>query len=163
MTCKDCICSEVCYYKAFNDEKHLKKRRNDVEKICKSFAHRDKVATDTNVGDKQIEELKADNERLRNMWAKAVSDASKAESKTPKWIPVTERLPEIPDGWAEHPEPVLYMMASTGTIKAGYYGENGTWRDKYFREYHDIREGVDADDVRCWMWQHDLPEPPKGE
>lgn len=38
-SCKDCICSEVCYYKAFNDEKHLKKRRNDVEKICKSFVH----------------------------------------------------------------------------------------------------------------------------
>ena len=39
MNCTDCICSEVCYYKAFNDEKHLKKRRNDVEKICKSFVH----------------------------------------------------------------------------------------------------------------------------
>ena len=43
VTCKDCICSEVCYYKAFNDEKHLKKRRDDVEKICKSFAHRDSL------------------------------------------------------------------------------------------------------------------------
>lgn len=42
-TCKDCICSEVCYYKAFNDEKHLKKRRDDVEKICKSFVHRDRL------------------------------------------------------------------------------------------------------------------------
>lgn len=78
-----------------------------------------------------------------------------------KWIPVTERLPEIPDGWAEHPDPVLYMMASTKTIYAGYYGENGLYRDKYFRQYHDRYEGVDADDVLCWMWQHDLPEPPK--
>lgn len=43
MTCKDCICSEVCYYKAFNDEKHLKKRRDDVDKICKSFVHRDSL------------------------------------------------------------------------------------------------------------------------
>ena len=43
MNCTDCICSEVCYYKAFNDEKHLKKRREDVEKICKSFVHRDSV------------------------------------------------------------------------------------------------------------------------
>lgn len=42
-SCKDCVCSEVCYYKAFNDEKNLKKRSNDVEKICKSFVHRDSV------------------------------------------------------------------------------------------------------------------------
>ena len=42
-SCKDCVCSEVCYYKAFNDEKNLKKRRNDVEKICKSFVHRDRL------------------------------------------------------------------------------------------------------------------------
>ena len=41
MTCKDCICSEVCYYKSFNDVRNLEKRRNDVEKICKSFVHRD--------------------------------------------------------------------------------------------------------------------------
>ena len=54
MTCKDCICSEVCYYKAFNDERILKKRRDDVEKICKSFVHREKIATDNNVGCKWI-------------------------------------------------------------------------------------------------------------
>ena len=80
-----------------------------------------------------------------------------------EWIPVTERLPEIPDGWAENPEPVLYMMENTKTIYAGYYGEGGLWRDKYFREYADSRNGVDADDVLCWMYQHDLPQPPKGE
>lgn len=80
-----------------------------------------------------------------------------------EWIPVTERLPEIPDGWAENPEPVLYMMKNTKTIYAGYYGEGGLWRDKYFREYADSRNGVDADDVLCWMYQHDLPKPPKGE
>ena len=80
-----------------------------------------------------------------------------------RWIPVTERLPEIPDGWAENPEPVLYMMASTRKIRAGYYGEGGTYRDKYFREYYDSHEGVDADDVLCWMWQQDLPQPPLPE
>ena len=41
--CNDCICSEVCYYKSFNDVRALKKRINDVEKICKSFVHRDRV------------------------------------------------------------------------------------------------------------------------
>ena len=80
-----------------------------------------------------------------------------------EWIPVTERLPEIPDGWAENPELVLYMMKNTKTIYAGYYGEGDVWRDKYFRQYADSRNGVDADDVLCWMYQHDLPKPPKGE
>ena len=80
-----------------------------------------------------------------------------------EWIPVTERLPEIPDGLAENPEPVLYMMKNTKTIYAGYYGEGGLWRDKYFRQYADSRNGVDVDDVLCWMYQHDLPQPLKGE
>lgn len=44
--CNDCICSEVCYYKSFNDVRNLKKRRNDVEKICKSFVHRDSLKTE---------------------------------------------------------------------------------------------------------------------
>ena len=80
-----------------------------------------------------------------------------------EWIPVTERIPEIPDGLAENPEPVLYMMKNTKTIYAGYYGEGGLWRDKYFRKYVDSRNGEDGDDVLCWMYQHDLPKPPKGE
>lgn len=80
-----------------------------------------------------------------------------------KWIPVKDRLPEIPDGYAENPELVLYMMKNAKTIYAGYYGEGGIWRDKYFRQYSDSHEGVDASDVLCWMWQHDLPKPPKGE
>ena len=80
-----------------------------------------------------------------------------------EWISVKDMLPEIPEGWAESPEPVLYMMKNTKTIYAGYYGEGGVWRDKYFRQYSDSRNGVDADDVLCWMYQHDLPQPPKGE
>lgn len=80
-----------------------------------------------------------------------------------EWISVNDRLPEIPKGWVESPEPVLYMMKNTKTIYAGYYGEGGVWKDKYFRQYADSRNGVDADDVLCWMYQHDLPEPPKGE
>ena len=80
-----------------------------------------------------------------------------------EWIPVNDRLPEIPEGWAESPEPVLYMMKNTKTIYAGYYGECGVWRDKYFRQYADSLNGVDADDVLCWMYQHDLLQPPKVE
>lgn len=80
-----------------------------------------------------------------------------------EWISVDDRLPEIPEGQVESPEPVLYMMKNTKTIYAGYYGEGGVWKDKYFRQYADSKNGVDADDVLCWMYQHDLPEPPKGE
>ena len=80
-----------------------------------------------------------------------------------EWISVKDRLPKITDGYAENPEPVLYMMKNAKTIYAGYYGEGGIWRDKYFRQYSDSHEGVDANDVLCWMWQHDLPQPPKGE
>ena len=78
-----------------------------------------------------------------------------------EWISVDDRLPEIPEGYAETPEPVLYMMKNTKTIYAGYYGEGGVWKDKYFRQYADSCNGVDADDVLCWMYQHDLPQPPK--
>ncbi len=42
MKCKDCVCSDVCYYKAFNDVRAVK-RRDDVEKVCKSFVNRDAV------------------------------------------------------------------------------------------------------------------------
>ena len=80
-----------------------------------------------------------------------------------EWISVDDKLPKIPEGYAESPEPVLYMMKNTKTIYAGYYGEGGVWKDKYFRQYADSRNGVDADDVLCWMYQHDLPQPPKGE
>lgn len=92
----------------------------------------------------------------------ALAMAISALEKT-KWISVDDRLPEIPEGLAESPEPVLYMMKNTENIYTGYYGEGGVWRDKYFRQYADSREGVDANDVLCWMWQHDLPKPPKGE
>ena len=80
-----------------------------------------------------------------------------------EWISVDDRLPEIPEGYAESPEPVLYMMKNTKIIYAGYYGEGGVWKDKYFRQYADSRNGVDTDDVLCWMYQHDLPQPQKGE
>lgn len=75
-----------------------------------------------------------------------------------EWISVKDRLPEIPEGYAESPEPVLYMMKNTKTIYAGYYGEGGVWKDKCFRQYADSRNGVDAEDVLCWMYQHDLPQ-----
>ena len=97
-------------------------------------------------------------------FAERIADLLIADGVTvQEWISVDDRLPEIPEGWAETPEPVLYMMKNTKTIYAGYYGEGGVWKDKYFRQYADSRNGVDVDDVLCWMYQHDLPQPPKGE
>ena len=98
-------------------------------------------------------------------YAKLAIEALKKENgvTVQEWISVKDRLPEIPEGWAETPEPVLYMMKNTKTIYAGYYGEGGVWKDKYFRQYADSRNGVDVDVVLCWMYQHDLPQPPKGE
>ena len=92
---------------------------------------------------------------------KSKSDYVKRERG--EWVSVKDRLPEIPNGYKECPDRVLYMMKSTKTIDAGYYGEDGIWRDKYFRKYTDASEGVDANDILCWMYQKDLPEPPKGE
>ena len=57
-SCKDCICAEVCYYKSFNDVRNLKTRRNDVEKICKSFVHRDSIANGVTI--KEQEEIDFD-------------------------------------------------------------------------------------------------------
>ena len=94
---------------------------------------------------------------------KIASDLTAHGVTVQKWVSVDDRLPEIPEGWAETPEPVLYMMKNTKTIYAGYYGEGGVLKDKYFRQYADSRNGVDVDDVLCWMYQHDLPKPPKGE
>lgn len=73
-----------------------------------------------------------------------------------RWISTAECLPKIPEGWEESPEPVLFVLTSTGTMHAGYYGENGIWRDKYFRKYNDSYNGFDASDVAYWMYQSDL-------
>lgn len=80
-----------------------------------------------------------------------------------KWISVHERLPDIPEGWLENPNPVFFVVKGQDTIEAGYYGEQGTWRDRYFRTYRNGYEGYDADDVLCWMWQSSLPLPPREE
>ena len=47
------------------------------------------------------------------------------------WVPVSERLPELPKGYLE--VKCMFQIAETGTIFCGYYGEKGLWRDKYFR------------------------------
>lgn len=58
----------------------------------------------------------------------------------------------------ENPHPVLYALRATGTVRIGYYGDGGTNRDRYFREYHDATEGTDVDDVSHWMFAPEAPE-----
>lgn len=80
-----------------------------------------------------------------------------------EWIRVKDKLPEIPEGCQEHPDPVLYISRYKRVLRAGFYGENGRFRAKYFRSHNDLYEGLDAEDVLCWMWQHDLPVPPEDD
>ena len=70
------------------------------------------------------------------------------------WIPCEERMPECQKG--EETDALMYQMKSTGTIHTGYYGTGGKYRDKYFRNYWDTKEGFDAQDVIAWR---PLPEP----
>lgn len=72
------------------------------------------------------------------------ADAIEELSK-PKWIPVTERLPE------SGKESVLIALR-WGEVDIGWC-EDGRWRSEFVNEYED-------GEVTHWM---PLPEPPKGE
>lgn len=95
----------------------------------------------------EIEELKADNERLRNMWAEAVSKASKADAKITKWIPVTERLPENFISVLVH----IPEMNPCPAVMEAYRFDDG-WVTK-----------MAAFDINCATHWMPLPEAPKGE
>ena len=108
----------------------------------------------------EIEELRADNERLREMWAKAVSDLSK--TKVQRWIPFAERLPEE-DGeylvWFdrnmfEHYAEVRHFAKDGETVdEYDLHHEKNVWY------YYDSEWGyVACLNVTHWM---PLPEPPK--
>ena len=97
-----------------------------------------------------MKELEADNERLRDMWAKAVSDGSKALSQIPRWIPVTKRKPKVG-------EFVLFMYAKNNhnpTLYAKNTMAVGRYEQRMFL--------VDGCQVMVTHWMP-LPEPPKGE
>ena len=87
------------------------------------------------------------------------NDAAKAiAEKVPKWIPVTERLPECDLG----AEVGNIEWISCGMVHAGCFGRGGKYRDVYFRTWTDAGEGMDAKDADCWR-AVTLPEPPKEE
>ena len=78
--------------------------------------------------------------------------------RVPKWIPVTERLPECDLG----AEVGNIEWISNGMVHAGCFGRGGKYRDAYFRTWTDAGEGMDAKDADCWR-AVTLPEPPKEE
>ena len=76
----------------------------------------------------------------------------------PKWIPVTERLPECDIG----AEVGNIEWISCGMVFAGCFGRGGKYRDVYFRTWSDSTEGIDAKGADYWR-AVTLPEPPKEE
>ena len=82
-----------------------------------------------------------------------------AEEYNNGWIPCSERLPKCENGCET--KALMFQMKETGSIKCGYYGEGGFYRDKYFRTYTNNTDGYDARDVIAWQ---PLPAPfQKGE
>ncbi len=76
----------------------------------------------------------------------------------PRWIPVTERLPECDLG----AEVGNIEWISCGMVHAGCFGCGGKYRDAYFRAWTDGGEGMDAKDADYWR-AVTLPEPPEEE
>ena len=79
-------------------------------------------------------------------------------AKLPRWIPVTEALPECDLG----AEVGNIEWISCGMVHAGCFGRGGKYRDAYFRTWTDAGEGMDAKDADYWR-AVTLPEPPKEE
>ena len=81
-----------------------------------------------------------------------------AEVAKPRWIPVTERLPECDLG----AEVGNIEWISCGMVYAGCFGRGGEYRDAYFRTWTDAGEGMDAKDADYWR-AVTIPDPPKEE
>ena len=111
---------------------------NNIHLYCKSAAD-------------AIEELQAQL-MFSNDAAKSIAE------KVPKWIPVTERLPECDLG----AEVGNIEWISYGRVYAGCFGRGGKYRDAYFRTWTDAGEGIDAKEADYWR-AVTLPEPPKEE
>ena len=103
-----------------------------------------------------IEALENNVEQYKLYLQDAIKDLQSAHRELPRWIPVTERLPDCENGaeignveWISH-----------GRVYAGCFGLGGNWRDAYFRTWTDATEGIDAKDAECWRIVS-LPEPPE--
>lgn len=79
-------------------------------------------------------------------------------ARIPRWIPVTERLPECE--WGSEVGNIEWI--SRGMVFAGCFGRGGKYRDAYFRTWTDGTEGIDAKGADYWR-AVTLPAPPKEE
>jgi hypothetical protein len=99
----------------------------------------------------KIDELEADNERLRKGWAEAISAYSKENSLIPRWIPVTERLPEpetdVLTFCCGNIDILTYRYNRRGLACFMFRDDCGYWKETFGKITH-------------WM---PLPEPPKEE
>lgn len=105
---------------------------------------------------KAIEELSSAGSIYGKAWTLGY-DAGRDENM-PRWIPVTERLPECDLG----AEVGNIEWISCGMVCAGCFGRGGKYRDAYFRTWTDAGEGMDAKDADYWR-AVTIPEPPKEE
>lgn len=121
---------------------------NDKDGDCYQQLH--KAAADA------IEELSSSGSIYGKAWTLGY-DAGRDENM-PRWIPVTERLPECE--WGAEVGNIEWI--SCGMVFAGCFGRGGKYRDAYFRTWTDGTEGIDAKDADYWR-QIQIPEPPKEE
>ena len=103
----------------------------------------------------EIAELKAHNERLLDAWARAVGELSKANAECAqlkaKWIPVTERLPElIPcNAGTAYSEAVIVWTDGRKAMIAVWDGIDFLCAADYWEAW--------GENITHWM---PLPEPP---
>lgn len=102
-----------------------------------------------------IEDL---SKRLDESIPKGDAEIIISEVAKPRWIPVTERLPECE--WGAEVGNIEWI--SCGMVFAGCFGRGGKYRDAYFRTWTDGTEGIDAKDADYWR-PIQIPEPPKEE
>ena len=110
-----------------------------------------------------IEELAKDLERSKDyesFWNKEAEEALRrfqlAVANNPRWIPVTEQLPECE--WGAEVGNIEWI--NCGMVFAGCFGRGGKYRDAYFRTWTDGTEGIDAKDADYWR-PIQIPQPPK--
>lgn len=105
--------------------------------------------------EKLIEDIWKHSNNITSEWETAgILNLINQQPKVGEWIPCSERLPECE--WGYETKELMYQLKNTGSIEIGYYGEGGNYRDRYFRTYRDLYEGVDASAVIAWM---PLPHP----
>ena len=139
----------------------IKRLRYSEHEISCSLCDRDCCYPDGKVHGKciiieaadAIEELKNNVEQYKLYLQDAIKDLQSAHKELPRWIPVTERLPE--DGIF-----VLVCNDDGHMMIAKHETETYEWYYKYTNYDFDIWDNEEQGPVCYWM---PLPEPPKEE